>query len=141
MNNDFATKITTNVLVNQLNKLLKKEDFELYYIDEYHHYYNDREFELEYMLLYKDKGILKYSKKFNANDLDFIIMDFDKIKKELEDSFNELLFREILYSKPNADYILDLNSNNILTIGNVLFEFNKIKTNSNFLNDDTDENL
>jgi hypothetical protein len=82
--------------------------------------------------------ILKYSKKFNANDLDFIIMDFDKIKKELEDSFNELLFREILYSKPNADYILDLNSNNILTIGNVLFEFNKIKTNSNFLNDDTD---
>lgn len=69
---EFATKITTNVLVNQLNKLLHREDFELYYIDEYHHYYTDNQFELEYVLLYQNKCVFEYSKIYK-DDLDELL--------------------------------------------------------------------
>ena len=119
-------KITTNILVNLLNDLIGKERFELYYIDEYHHFYNDQEFEIEYILLYDNKCILQYNRIYKSNSLDFELVSFDEAKKEFETSFNRKLFREILYSRANENYMVDLNLNSILTIGDILNEFNNM---------------
>ena len=111
----FATKITTNVLVNQLNQLIQKEDFELYYIDEYHHYYNDNQFELEYILLYQNKCILQYNYIYKDEDL----LDLNELKSNFENMFNKKLFCE-LFINLNVLNTTDLNGNQIPTLKNIL---------------------